>query len=112
MNWMLGIILIILGLVVLLGALGVVPVGIWDFFLWIIAVGFGVSGIFALFRSFPKGLVSLTIGIVLVLKLLGAISLGFWAFVGVVAGAWLIQLGIGYVVGWDRYGWRRNRWRY
>ena len=109
MNWVSGITLIVLGLVVLLGALGIVPIGVWDFFLWIIAVGFGVSGIFALLRSFPKGLVSLTIGIVLVLKLFGVISLGFWAFVGVVAGAWLIQLGIGYVTGWNRSGWRRGR---
>ncbi len=110
MNWVLGSILIVLGLIVILGAMGVVPVGIWDLFLWIIAVGFGVSGIFAIVRNFPRGIVSLTIGLVLVLKLLGTISLGFWAFVGVVAGAWLVQLGIGYVIGWNRHGWRRSRW--
>ncbi len=112
MSWLFGTILIILGIFVLLGSFGAAPVGFWDAFLWIIAIGFGLSGIFAMVRFFPRGLVSFTIGLALVLKLLGTIELGFWAFVGVVAGAWLVQLGIGYMIGWGRFGWRRNRWRY
>jgi hypothetical protein len=109
-----GIALLILGILVLLSSLGVISTGFWDIFLWLFAIGFSVSGLFGVIRAFPKGLVSLTIGVVLFLKLFNVVDLGFWAFVGVVAGAWLIQLGL-YSFIWpgsirSRHGWRRFRW--
>lgn len=101
MNPIASAVLIVLGILILLASVGVISTGFWDVILWLFAVGFGTVGLLSLIRDFPRGLVSLTIGVTLFLKLLGIIEMGFWTFVGVVAGSWLIQLGL--------YGFARRR---
>ena len=104
MNPISSTVLIALGVLILLASIGVISTGFWDVILWLFAVGFGTVGLLSLIKDFPRGLVSLTIGVTLLLKLLGFIKMDFWTFVGIVAGSWLIQLGI--------YGFvsRRRRW--
>ncbi len=90
-----GIALIILGILIFLGALGLIPMGFWTFILWMIALGFGISGALNMARmGFPKGLTSLGGGILIALILLKVINMGFWAFILAIAGLALIQWGI------------------
>jgi len=95
----LGIILIGMGLFILFGALGIIPLAFWHFILWLIAFGLGYSGIKDMWRKgFPEGLTSLFAGIILALILLKVIELGFWGFVASIAGMWLVQQGIKFLM--------------
>jgi len=100
-----GIALLLIGLFIILGSFGVIAISFWKIVLWLIAVGFVVSGISAMVRTkFPNGLVLLSAGILLILQLLNVINIGFWSFVGVLAGIWLIQQGIFYLMPYSRRG--------
>lgn len=106
-----GIALLLIGLFIILGSLGVIPVSFWKIFLWIIAVGFLVSGISSMFKKgFPNGLLSLSAGVLLILQLVNIIDIGFWPFVGVLAGIALIQLGIFYLMPYLRKRGSRFTW--
>ena len=94
-----GIVLLLLGLFILLGSFGLIAISFWKIVLWLIAIGFVVSGSSSMIKNkFPNGLVSLSAGIILILQLVNVINIGFWSFIGVVAGIWLIQQGFFYLM--------------
>ncbi len=111
-----GITLLLIGLFIILGSFGVITVSFWKIILWLIAIGFVVSGASVMFKNkFPNGLVSLSAGILIILQLVNVINIGFWSFVGVLAGIWLIQQGLFYLMPYSRresvyFTWYRRRY--
>lgn len=100
----LGIISIGVGLFILFGALGIIPLAFWHIILWLIAFGLGFSGIKNMWRKgFPEGLTSLFAGVILSLILLKVIDLGFWGFLASIAGMWLVQQGIKLLIARRRF---------
>ncbi len=93
MNWG-AIVLIILGLLIVLGALKLIPFSIWDTILWIISLALFVTGITALFKKFPQGLTTTFAGLFLALILLDVLQVGFWGYLALVIGVAILQKGI------------------